>query len=64
MKIDPEDLITTIEASRILEVSESTVRGWCDAKKLNVVAIVGGKRRLLDKKEVERFKTEREGGRE
>ncbi|KKN79640.1 hypothetical protein LCGC14_0338440 [marine sediment metagenome] len=62
MKIDPEDLITTIEASRILEVSESTVRGWCDSGKLNVVAIVGGKRRLLDKKEVERFKAERERG--
>ncbi|KKL78042.1 hypothetical protein LCGC14_2028760 [marine sediment metagenome] len=61
MKIDPEDLISTIEASRILLVSEGTVRNLCNSGKLNVVTEVGGKR-LLDKKAVELFKAEREGG--
>lgn len=64
MNLDPKDLITTIQTAHILGVSESTVRGWCDSGKLNVVARVGsdGKRRLLDGGEVERFKAERDGG--
>ncbi len=56
------DLITTTQASAILQVDVVTVRRWADSGKLKIVAHIGSVgKRLLDRAEVERLAEEREG---
>lgn len=54
-----EGTLSTIEAARLLNVAEMTVRRWDERGMLKSIRDTLGRRRF-DKKEIEKFKKQRE----